>query len=74
MMVWTAINYDFFASSPIKWFTIGSLLFYFSDSVIAYNKFVGPVPFEPFLILGAYYPAQFCIVAGAIACSDKRIF
>ena len=44
---------------------IGAILFVFSDSVIAINKFVSPVPDERFLIMATYYAAQLLIFVRA---------
>ena len=43
---------------------IGAILFVLSDSLIAINKFVVPVPFETFLIMGTYVLAQYLIAVG----------
>lgn len=40
----------------------GALVFVFSDSVIAINKFVTPVPFEGLIIMISYYLAQWLLV------------
>lgn len=40
----------------------GALVFVFSDSVIAINKFVTPVPFEGLIIMITYYLAQWLLV------------
>ena len=44
-----------------KMLIIGTLLFMFSDSLIAINKFLSPVPWSGFLIMTTYYAAQFII-------------
>lgn len=54
---------------PVKsfWFVfIGSLLFVISDSVIAINKFLQPVPFDGQIVMSTYMAAQFLIVKGLI--------
>jgi uncharacterized membrane protein YhhN len=43
---------------------IGAILFVLSDSLIALNKFVVPIPFETFLIMGTYVFAQYLIAIG----------
>jgi uncharacterized membrane protein YhhN len=45
---------------------IGSLLFIVSDSLLAINKFVMPVPFERFFVLGSYISAQYLIMRGIL--------
>ena len=42
------------------------VLFALSDSLIAINKFVQPIPYEGVLIMGSYYLAQYMIVNGVI--------
>lgn len=44
-----------------NWVIVGSLLFIISDSILAWNKFVEPVPFSSPLIMITYYSAQFFI-------------
>lgn len=44
----------------------GALLFIFSDSVIAINKFLTPVPEAPWLIMLTYATAQYLIVTGTV--------
>ena len=54
---------------PVKSFHfvfIGSLLFVISDSVIAINKFLQPVPFDRMIVMSTYMAAQFLIVKGLI--------
>ena len=46
----------------------GALLFILSDSLIAINRFLTPVPLSDFLIMMTYYLAQFFITFG----SSKR--
>ncbi len=44
---------------------VGACLFIASDSLIAVNRFIAPVPNSSFLIMATYYPAQLLITAGA---------
>lgn len=60
---------------PVKsfWFVfIGSLLFVISDSVIAINKFLQPVPFDGQIVMSTYMAAQFLIVKGLILQFTKK--
>ncbi|BBO76048.1 hypothetical protein DSCW_34650 [Desulfosarcina widdelii] len=43
----------------------GACLFIASDSLIAVNRFIAPVPNSGLLIMATYYPAQLLITAGA---------
>lgn len=42
-------------------FALGSVLFVFSDFILAWNKFVEPVPYRDYLVLGTYFVAQWLI-------------
>lgn len=44
---------------------VGALLFIISDSLIAINRFLVPVPLSGFLIMTTYYMAQFLITYGS---------
>jgi uncharacterized membrane protein YhhN len=44
----------------------GALLFVVSDSLLAINKFVSPLPYAGFLIMSTYLAAQFLIVLGVL--------
>ena len=44
----------------------GALLFILSDSLIAMNRFLTPVPLSGFLIMMTYYLAQFSITFGSL--------
>lgn len=59
------------SSLPIRWAVIGALLFIVSDSFIAINKFVTPLPMAGFLIMSTYYAAQLMLVNSLLARSHK---
>lgn len=42
-------------------FAIGSILFVFSDFILAWNKFVEPVPYRHYLVLVSYFAAQWLL-------------
>jgi uncharacterized membrane protein YhhN len=44
----------------------GAVLFLFSDSMLAYNKFVQPLPNAGLIIMASYMLAQYLIVLGSI--------
>ena len=44
----------------------GASLFILSDSIIAVDKFLTPVPYSHFWIMSLYYTAQFFILSGAL--------
>ena len=44
----------------------GSILFVLSDSMIAINKFLAPLPYEGILIMTTYIAAQYLIMSGIL--------
>jgi uncharacterized membrane protein YhhN len=50
------------SSLPLRWAVLGAVVFIISDSFIAINKFVMPVPLESYWIMSSYYAAQFMLV------------
>ncbi len=44
----------------------GALFFLFSDSMLAYNKFVEPLPYAGVVIMSSYMLAQYLIVYGTV--------
>jgi alkylglycerol monooxygenase len=53
--------------SASRWVAAGACVFMVSDSLIAINKFVAPVPLAPLWILATYYLAQMLIVHNVLA-------
>ncbi len=51
---------------------IGAVLFVLSDSLIAINEFVNPIPFSTFLIMGTYVLAQYLICIGFLERSNTK--
>jgi uncharacterized membrane protein YhhN len=65
LMVIAAMGLLAFQSSlPMSWSVIGAVLFIISDSFIAINKFINPIPYESYWIMSSYYAAQFMLVTG----------
>lgn len=56
-MGWVAIR------TRLKLAISGALLFIFSDSVLAIDRFVYAIPYRDALIMVTYYAAQLCIAA-----------
>jgi uncharacterized membrane protein YhhN len=54
------------SSLPIRWAVLGAVVFIISDSLIAVNKFISPVPFESYWIMSTYYAAQFMLVTSLL--------
>lgn len=42
-------------------FALGAILFVFSDFILAWHKFVGPVPYRHYLVLVTYFMAQWLL-------------
>ncbi|WP_266365918.1 lysoplasmalogenase [Tellurirhabdus rosea] len=49
-----------------RWVLPGALLFILSDSLIAVDRFLWPLPFSDFLIMSTYAKAQYLIVRGML--------
>lgn len=45
---------------------LGSILFVLSDTMIAFNKFFAPIPYEGILIMSTYIGAQYLIMKGLL--------
>lgn len=56
--------FAFQSSLPMRWAVLGAILFIISDSFIAINKFISPIPYESYWIMSSYYMAQFMLVTG----------
>lgn len=52
---------------PAALVSLGAGLFFFSDSVLAYNRFVRPVPAGDLLVMVSYHLAQILITLGALS-------
>ncbi len=53
---------------------IGSLLFIASDTLIALDKFLTPIPSDRFWVMSTYMAAQFLIVNGVLKQHEKHAF
>ena len=42
-------------------YALGAMLFVFSDFILAWNKFVEPIPYRNYLVLGSYFLAQWLL-------------
>ena len=42
-------------------YALGAVIFVFSDFILAWNKFVEPVPYRNYLVLGSYFMAQWLL-------------
>jgi len=60
------------SSLPIRWAVLGAVVFIVSDSLIAVNKFVHPIPFESYWIMSTYYAAQFMLVTSLLKSANSQ--
>lgn len=60
------------SSLTLRWAVWGAMVFIVSDSFIAINKFVTPLPMASFLIMSTYYAAQLMLVSSLLARSSKQ--
>lgn len=42
-------------------FAVGAVLFVFSDFILAWHRFVEPVPYRNYFVLVTYFLAQWCL-------------
>lgn len=50
----------------------GAIVFLVSDTLIAWNLFLQPVPYATYAIMFTYYLAQYCLVCGLIALAKEQ--
>jgi uncharacterized membrane protein YhhN len=62
--IWTKLP-----NNPIL---LGAVFFVTSDSILAFNKFYSPIPFDSFLIMLTYIAAQYFIVNGILKLNQKK--
>lgn len=67
MFAAAAWKYEQIHHQPAFYFIGGSFLFVLSDSLLAVNKFLRPIPFSGFLVMSTYVAAQWLIIRGAIS-------
>lgn len=54
------------------WFRLAALLFVFSDAVIAWGRFVAPVPCRTYVVMIPYYAAQYLFYLFAVRASGMQ--
>jgi alkylglycerol monooxygenase len=62
----------FLRDSASRFAAIGAVFFMLSDTLLAINKFVTPLPMPYLLVLGTYYTAQILIVLYALRSGDTK--
>jgi len=63
-MVVMGYNFDLVKQGEFGIITVGAILFYISDSILALNKFIKPIPNAQLGVMVTYYSAQYCIAWG----------
>jgi len=61
-MAWRSVAVLFQPGLPVRgWLiAVGAVLFVISDSLLAWDRFVKPIPWRSALVMGTYYTAQYC--------------
>jgi uncharacterized membrane protein YhhN len=67
MVLQSIFRYGFTSSASFWNVCIGALFFLASDSLLAINKFLQPLPSASLLIMVTYMVAQYSITVGAIS-------
>ncbi len=67
MVLQSIFRYGFTSSSSFRNICIGALFFLASDSLLAINKFLQPLPNASLLIMVTYMAAQYLITIGALS-------
>ena len=60
-----------FSDRPVNGVLLGALLFVLSDSLIAVNKFIHPLPYSAIINMSIYYWAQYKIGMGILNSKEK---
>lgn len=68
-MLYSVLQYRGFCAAG---FLCAALLFVFSDSLIAWSRFVGPIPGRTWIVMSTYYPAQYLFYFFAIRTASAR--
>lgn len=68
-MLYSVLQYD---GEQAVGFRCAALLFVFSDAVIAWSRFVGPVPGRTWVVMTTYYLAQYLFFRFALRTLSRR--
>ncbi len=52
---------------PWQWAPLGALIFISSDTLIALDKFIHPLPLRSYLVMLTYYAAQWMLIEGFVS-------
>ncbi|MDX1341060.1 MAG: lysoplasmalogenase [Reinekea sp.] len=56
---------------PVRCAVLGALVFISSDSLIAIDRFIHPIPLRSYWIMITYYAAQWMLIAGCLRRTDR---
>lgn len=54
------------------WYIAAALLFMFSDAILAWHRYAGPIPYRSIIVMGTYYSSQLIFAACYIYRFVKR--
>ena len=66
MGIFAALRYKKVSPVSFNFILIGAIFFMLSDTLLAFNKFMNPLPLAGFLIMSTYIAAQYLITEGSI--------
>jgi uncharacterized membrane protein YhhN len=69
----TTLFRPYWIGTPAALASIGAVLFFVSDALLAWNRFISPVRHGKLLIIVAYHLGQMAIMAGAVNLIFQRI-
>lgn len=72
MVLQALFRFGFTSKSSFALIFLGAVFFMISDSALAINKFMHPLPMASLLIMSTYITAQYLIVEGAIHHANPR--
>ncbi len=72
MVLQALFRFGFTSKKSFLLIFVGALFFMISDSALAINKFMNPLPMASLLIMVTYITAQYLIVEGAIAHAIRK--
>ena len=74
MSIFAINRYGKVNDKSFKLILVGAILFTMSDSLLALNKFLQPIPLAGVWIMASYAAAQYYITKGVLAnCEEEKI-
>jgi len=72
MSIQALFRFGYTTNKSFAFIFAGAILFMISDSLLAINKFLMPVQYASFCIMATYMVAQYLIVEGVMAHTDRK--